>query len=144
MTSEPLSTAAKAPPRFNLSRWFAVVALTSIAALAAAVGLLLNHFLTERMVEQEASLTQEFVNSLLLVETPLVRFAADATPERQVEMAASFEHLTRMPDMLRANLYDRSRRLIWSSDPALRGRTFDQLWDDIIKSFATAQRIKIS
>ena len=26
----------------------------------------------------------------------------------------------------------------------LRGRTFDQLWDDIIKSFATAQRIRIS
>ena len=126
MTVPTSPTAAeKSPPRFNLSRWFAVVALTSIAVLSIAVGLLLNNFLTDRMVAREASLTQEFVNSLLLVETPLVRFTAEASPQRQDEMASSFEHLARMPDMLRANLYDRSRHLIWSSDPTLRGRSFD-------------------
>jgi hypothetical protein len=35
---------------FSLSRWFALMALTSIVALAATIGVLLNNFLTERMV----------------------------------------------------------------------------------------------
>jgi two-component system, NtrC family, sensor histidine kinase HydH len=113
-------------PRFNLSRWFALTALASIAALATVIGLLLNNFLTERMVAQEASLTQEFVNSLLLIETPLVRFTADPASRRDGEAPESFEHLTRIPDVLRTNLYDRQQKLIWSSDPALIGRHFDR------------------
>jgi signal transduction histidine kinase len=111
-------------PRFNLSRWFAVVALLSISALALAVGWSLNRFITQRMVAQEASLTREFVMSLLMVETPLQRFVAAPSPTLAIELAEAFEHLSRMPDVLRANLYDHQRRLIWSSDPQLAGRTF--------------------
>ncbi len=112
--------------RFNLSRWFAVTALASIVALATVIGLLLNNFLTDRMVTQEAALTQEFVNSLLMVETPLVRYVADPASRREGQAPESFEHLTRIPDMLRANLYDREQKLVWSSDPAMIGRKFDR------------------
>lgn len=111
-------------PRFNLSRWFAVVALLSISALALAVGWSLNRFITQRMLAQEASLTREFVMSLLVVETPLQRYVAMPSQALASEMAESFEHLSRMPDVLRANLYDHQRRLVWSSDPQLAGRTF--------------------
>lgn len=112
--------------RFNLSRWFALTALTSIAVLATAIGLLLNNFMVERMVSQEASLTQEFVNSLLLVETPLVDFVADPSRRREAEISESFDHLSRMPDVLRANLYNRQQKLLWSSDAAMIGRQFDR------------------
>jgi two-component system, NtrC family, sensor histidine kinase HydH len=112
--------------RFNLSRWFALTALTSIAALATAIGLLLNNFMVERMVSQEASLTQEFVNSLLLVETPLTDFVADPSQRSKAEMAESFDHLSRMPDVLRANLYNHQHKLLWSSDAAMIGRQFDR------------------
>ncbi len=113
-------------PRFNLSRWFAITALASIAALAAVIGLLLNNFVAERMLAQEAELTQEFVNSLLLVETPLVAFVADPSQRGAAEMSESFDHLSRMPDVLRANLYDRQQKLLWSSDPSMIGRQFDR------------------
>jgi len=112
--------------RFNLSRWFAVTALASIAALATVIGLLLNNFLAERMLAQEASLTQEFVNSLLMVETQFVRYTADPSVRREGQAPEAFEHLTRIPDVLRTNLYDREQKLIWSSDPAMIGRTFDR------------------
>ena len=111
-------------PRFNLSRWFAAVALVSISALAVAVGWALNRFIAERMVAQEASLTHEFVTSLLVVETPLQSYVAQPSPALASEMAKSFEHLALMPDVLRANLYDRQRRVVWSSDKQLVGRTF--------------------
>jgi two-component system, NtrC family, sensor histidine kinase HydH len=122
----PAPAPADAPRRFNLSRWFALVALTSITVLATAIGLLLNNFITARMVAQEAELTQEFVNSLLLVETPLVGFVAETTPHHDAEMAESFEHLSRMPDVLRANLYNRQHRLVWSSDASMIGRRFER------------------
>ncbi len=118
--------ALPAPRRFNLSRWFAITALASIAALATVIGLLLNNFLSARMLAQEASLTQEFVNSLLMIETPLVRFTADPSSRRAGQAPESFEHLTRIPDVLRTNLYDREQKLIWSSDPSMIGRRFDR------------------
>jgi signal transduction histidine kinase len=114
------------PRRFNLSRWFAAVSFASIAVLTAAGGLLLNNFVADRMVIQEASLTQEFVNSLLAVETPLLRFVVDPSQLHEVEMSESFDHLSRMPDVLRANLYSLNRQLIWSTAAELIGRKFEQ------------------
>lgn len=113
---------ATAAAHFNLSRWFAIVALLSIAALALVGGALLNWFIAARMVAQEAALTNEFVNSLLVVEAPLQDFIADPSPAREARMAESFEHVVRMPDVLRANVYDRQQRVIWSSDTQLIGR----------------------
>jgi two-component system, NtrC family, sensor histidine kinase HydH len=112
--------------RFNLSRWFAVTALASIAALATVIGLLLNNFLTERMLAQEAALTQEFVNSLLIAGTPLVRYTAEPALRGEGKVPDAVEQLTRIPDVLRTNLYDRQQKLIWSSDPSLIGRAFDR------------------
>jgi two-component system, NtrC family, sensor histidine kinase HydH len=97
-------------PRFNLSRWFAFTALASIAALATVIGLLLNNFLTARMLAQEASLTQEFVNSLLVVGTPLVRYTAEPALRREGQPPEAFDQLTRIPDVLRTNLYDREQK----------------------------------
>ncbi len=120
----PQAPAAPAAAHFNLSRWFAISALLSISALALVGGALLNWFIAARMVAQEAALTNEFVNSLLVVEAPLQDFIADPSPAREARMAESFEHVVRMPDVLRANVYDRQQRVIWSSEAQLIGRQF--------------------
>ena len=120
----PQGHGAGAAARFSLSRWFALTALVSIAALALAVGALLTWFVSERMVAQEAALTREFVDSLLVVETPLQDYIAQPSPALEAEVAEAFEHLARMPDVLRANVYGRGRRVIWSSDRQLVGRRF--------------------
>jgi signal transduction histidine kinase len=141
------NTPAAPPPaaaarRFNLSRWFALAALVSISLLALAVGVLLNWFVSARMVSQEAALTREFVQSLLVVETPVQAYIAEPSPQRSAEMAQSFKHITEMPDVLRANIYDRSQRVVWSSDPQLIGRTFgpnDEL-DDALAGHVVAKR----
>ena len=110
--------------RFNLSRWFAVVALLAMGIISVATGVLLNHFITQRMLWQEAVLTREFVQSLMRVEQVLQTFFADPSLGLDAQTETAFTHIAAMPDMLRANVYDPSRRVIWSSDRSLIGRRF--------------------
>ena len=119
------STALTANPlRFNLSRWFAVVALVSITVLSVAMGALLDRFMSQRLLWQEAVLTKEFVHSLVGVEKSLQTYLANPARLLDAETDLAFRHIAAMPDMLRANVYDPSRRMIWSSNRALIGQTF--------------------
>ncbi len=109
---------------FDLSRWFAIVAALAIATLAGAVGWLLHGFVVERMVRQEAALTHEFVRSVVLAEQPLQDYFADPARSLSPAAEASFLQIGDMPDVLRVNVYDRERRVLWSTDRALIGRAF--------------------
>ena len=109
---------------FSLSRWFAALGLVSIAAISAASGWLLSRFLTERMLQQEARLTQEVIDSIVHVEKAESYFT-DGVHGAAPEFRVFFNYLEQLPDVLRANLYSRRRTLIWSSDAALIGRQFN-------------------
>lgn len=108
---------------FSLSRWFAAVGLVAIASISAVTAGLLSSFLTERMLHQEGRLTQEFVQSLVVVEKAADYFSGRRVPQSQ-ENEQVFEHIARMPDVLRANLHSRERVILWSSDRSLIGRQF--------------------
>lgn len=117
-------TTAASLQRFNLTRWFAVVALLSIALLAVAMGTLLNRLMTQRLLQQEAVLTAEFVDSLVKAEKSLQAYFADPSRGLDEQTEIAFLHIAALPDMLRANVYDAQRKMIWSSDRALIGRSF--------------------
>ena len=112
------------PPAFRLTRWFGVVSLLSIGVIAAASVWLLSWFVTERMLLREGTLTRDFVQSLVSVETPLQTYFADGAGEPTPEVEQSFQHFALMPDMLRTNVYNRDRTVLWSSDRQLIGRQF--------------------
>jgi signal transduction histidine kinase len=120
---KPLST-PRGLQAFELTRWFAAVALASIAALALAIGLLLNWFMSDRLMRQQADLTTEFVHSLMRVETQMLEFIVRPTLGLNPDVEAAFRHISAMPDVLRANVYDHEQRVIWSSEPTLIGRRF--------------------
>jgi two-component system, NtrC family, sensor histidine kinase HydH len=109
---------------FALSRWFAGVAVVAIGAIAASSVWLLSWFVTQRMLWQEGVLTRDFVQSLVLVEKPLQEYFAQPRLAPPANVGASFEHFARMPDMLRTNVYDSNRKVLWSSDQQLIGRQF--------------------
>lgn len=113
-----------AQPRFPLTRRFGVVALLSIGAIAALSLWLLSSFVTQRMLLQEGVLTRDFVRSLLLVEKPLLAYFTQPQAGAPAHVEDSFEHFALMPDMLRTNVYDAQRRVLWSSDAQLIGRQF--------------------
>ena len=110
--------------RFNLTRWFAIAALVTITLLAVAAGALLNRFITQRLLWQQAVLTSEFVHSLVQAEKSLQSYFEDPSRGLDAETELAFQHIAALPDMLRANVYDSARRMIWSSDRDLVGRTF--------------------
>ena len=108
---------------FNLSRWFAVISLVSIAAISAVSGWMLSRFLMERMLQQEGRLTQQFIDSLVRVQRVSVHFS----PGQKVpspELKEFFAHVFDLPEVLRANLYSKDGTVLWSSDPSLVGRQF--------------------
>lgn len=109
---------------FNLSRWFALLALLLIALISVGMGTLLDRFVTQRMLWQEAVLTKEFVNGLIQADRPLQTFLANPSGVRDAEVEAAFARIAGLPDMLRANVYDTQRRMVWSSDKQLIGRSF--------------------
>ena len=112
---------------FNLSRWFALVGLVSIAAVSVASAFLLSYFLTNRMLQQEGVLTMEFVQTVVMTEDSLhAYFTNEFTGARPSDAAleAALRHIAEMPDVSRANIYNRERTLIWSSDAKLSGRSF--------------------
>lgn len=115
---------AAGPRPFALARWFGGLALGVIAVIAAASGWLLGWFVAERALAQEGRLTRDFVQSVVAVEQPLQDYflRREGTDRRDVEEA--FYHFARMPDVLRANVYDGARQVLWSSDAALIGRRF--------------------
>ena len=117
-------TSSAHPAHFNLTRWFALVALASIALLAVAIGVLLDRFITQRMLWQQAVLTQEFVQGLVQAEKSLQALFADPSRALDAQTELEFQQIATLPDMLRANVYGPDRRMIWSSDRALIGRSF--------------------
>jgi signal transduction histidine kinase len=124
-TLKPQGRAAMAQRHpFNLSRWFAFVGLLSIASISSLAGYLISDFVTERMVRQEGQLTMEIVENLALTEKTLLALFAEGVPVGPGEPGGAFSHLAQMPGVLRANVYDRERRILWSSERELIGQQF--------------------
>lgn len=109
---------------FNLSRWFAVVGLLSIASISALAAYLISAFVTERMVRQEGKLTMELIENLVLTEKPFLEIFSAGSPDHQDTGVPPFHHLAQAPGVLRANVYDRDRRVLWSSERELVGKQF--------------------
>jgi two-component system, NtrC family, sensor histidine kinase HydH len=75
-------------------------------------------------MQQEARLTQEFVQSMVGVEKALQTFFEDPSHMMTEDTELALRHIAAMPDVLRTNIYDRERKIIWSSDRQLIGRVF--------------------
>jgi len=112
-------------PPFNLMRWFSVTALFSVAVVTTLAALAISTFLTRRMIRQEAELTAGFVRSLIATEHAYGFFQGGARAAGPGS-AELFAHMSRMPDVVRTNVYSPERQVIWSSDLMLIGRRFDR------------------
>jgi signal transduction histidine kinase len=109
---------------FNLSRWFAIVGFLSITAVGLLCAMLLSHFITGRMLRQEGVLTMEFVQSLVTAEWPLADYMKGEVTKDESHLKEALSHVQTLPDILRANIYNSDRVLIWSTHSKLVGRQF--------------------
>src|SRR5690348_16001615 len=109
---------------FNLLRWFSIASLVVIAAIAVVNALVLSNFLSKRMLEREAHVTMDFVQSILASDGSVDYLDSPQDPKLAARFRSEVEHLSAMKDVLRDNVYSRDGTVLWSSDAQLIGRKF--------------------
>jgi two-component system sensor histidine kinase HydH len=111
---------------YQLLQRFSILSLVIVAIVFGTCSVLLSRFLTEHVVQRDATLTKEFLQSVVDVENETGYRNGDDPDLRDRHFEQFFEHVSRLPDVLRANIYAPDRRIIWSSDRKLElGATGD-------------------
>ncbi|HLB79772.1 MAG TPA: ATP-binding protein [Dongiaceae bacterium] len=109
---------------FNLLRWFSVASLLCVSLISAASAVFLSRFLTEHMLQRDAVVSMEFIDGIVQVEDAIGYFVRHDRPRPDTALDSFFQHVSRMPDVVRANVYARDRSIIWSSTAGFEGRKF--------------------
>jgi signal transduction histidine kinase len=109
--------------RLALTRLFAVVGALAIGAFSIVMGAWLSSGLEQRMLERDAALSRDFLQSIADIQQ-VASFFARPNSQPAPEVGEFFAHVAAMPDVLRANVYATDRRVLWSSNPALMGHVF--------------------
>lgn len=109
----------------------ALFAITSFFAIFTTTGVLsqyLASYMTSNMMMRDAVVSMEFLNSIVLVEEDdpfAIGLPPAFEPTNDPATKEFFIHVSRLPDVFRANVYAASGEVLWSSDPELIGRTFE-------------------
>ncbi len=107
---------------FNLIRWFGLLSAVCVLLLALGMGYTLSHFLTEKLLYREATLTQEFVDSIIQTDRIYDHFHPYDEKGLGAELRLFFQHLANMPDVVKAKAYDANMVLLWDSDTLKSGQ----------------------
>jgi two-component system sensor histidine kinase HydH len=108
---------------FRLTRWFAILGLLTTALVGVASSTLISRFLEARLLEQDATVSMEFVQGIVEVQQAHSYFTRERPADNH--LVEFFDRIAAMPDVVRANVFSRDRTIIWSSDPGLIGRRFE-------------------
>jgi signal transduction histidine kinase len=109
---------------FNLLRWFALLSFLSVGLITAVSSFLLSRFLTRNMLQRDAVLTMEFVQTIAQVENTRSYFETDDPGKTRAIFEAFFKQIATIPEVVRANVYDSNRSILWSDDDRFIGHRF--------------------
>jgi signal transduction histidine kinase len=116
-----------APERgFDMLRWFAALSLLCVVLSGIGTAVFLNRFLSEHMLMRDAEVAKEFIASIIRAERTWSYFSNPTAADSRAPMESFFNHVSQLPGVVRANVFDASGRVIWSSTPDMIGRR----WDD--------------
>lgn len=136
-TVTAIGTTGMAPPalaaipegagHFSFTRRFAVLAFASIAIISVASAAFLAKILVEETIHHDSIEVMQFVQSF----TPLAEaegfFAGTGDHAAQYEaMSPLLARIAAMPDTVHVNVYDRSRRVLWSTKRDMVGQVLPE------------------
>jgi len=110
------------PKPFKLTRWFAILGLVVTALVSVVTSLVLSRFLVSNILHRDATVSLEFVQSIVHVQQAEDYFTGKRGADKN--LVEFFNHIATMPDVLRANVFSLDKTIIWSSDATMIGRTF--------------------
>jgi two-component system, NtrC family, sensor histidine kinase HydH len=102
---------------------FLFISFVSIFSTALVLSTTLSHYIVAQMMLRDATVSAEFLNSVVHVENAAGYFlTGDAKPDQDIEELLT--HVGRLPDVFRANVYSGSGTILWSSDAEMIGQNF--------------------
>ncbi|MEN8205555.1 MAG: ATP-binding protein [Pseudomonadota bacterium] len=110
---------------FNLLRSFALLSLLSISLITTVSATLLLRFLTDHLLQRDAVVSMEFIQSVAEDEQPQLNFSHPEFLSDEKGLGELFMHIINLPDVVRTNVFVPDGHIIWSSDKKLVGRRFD-------------------
>jgi signal transduction histidine kinase len=113
------------PRRFVLARWFMTLSLACVVASAVGTALALSRFLTDHMLQRDAAVSAEFIESIVRAERTWTWFEDPNRADARSPLESFFNHVAQMPGVVRANVYRRDGTVLWSSDAAMIGQRFE-------------------
>ena len=123
MTAESVDAHADQRSRpYSLTRRFSLLSLVCIGTVSIISSILLSRFLTSHLLERDAHILMEVVQSIAEVRDTTTYFLGRSTEAGDRALEDFFVHVAKLPDVLRANIYAHDQKVIWSSDPALIGK----------------------
>ena len=109
---------------FNLLRSFALLSLLSISLITVVSATLLLRFLTDHLLQRDAVVSMEFIQSVAEDEQTEMVFSHPESLTDEEGLGELFKNIVNMPDVVRTNVFVPDGHIIWSSDSKLVGRRF--------------------
>jgi two-component system, NtrC family, sensor histidine kinase HydH len=140
--------------RFNLLRWISIFGFVAIFIISMVFATILAHFMTHEILNNDATLTSQFIASIAETQSSQARFGSRVTLGQIIDERADlaklgvdaelagevrrqfYDHLRFLPDVLLAYIVARDGRIIWSTNSALIG-TNEGVNKRLSKAFAS-------
>jgi two-component system, NtrC family, sensor histidine kinase HydH len=107
---------------FSLTRRFSILSFICIGAVSVVSSILLSRFLSHSLLERDAQILMDVVQSIADAEDSSARFLSPDNDKREQSLERFVQQVAKLPDVLRANIYSTDQRMLWSSDPSLIGK----------------------
>lgn len=103
---------------------FLLVSFVLIFSTAVVLSTTLSRYIVAQMILRDATVSTEFLNSVVHVENATGYFLNSSTASADQDIEELLTHVGRLPDVFRANVYSGDGRILWSSDSEMIGKTF--------------------
>ncbi len=109
---------------FDLTKQFALLSFLCILLIGVVSAFMLSQLFTNKILSLDATVSQEFIDSITATDETW-RFFLDTKDQQNLSgLEKFFSYVAHMPDVVRANVYDDDKSVLWSSTPELIGEHF--------------------
>ncbi|MGB3210378.1 MAG: ATP-binding protein [Desulforhopalus sp.] len=109
----------------TLTKQFGLLSFACILTLGTLASYLMSHFFTEKILERDATVSKEFVESIIEADGTWFSFTSEQVNVESPMLQKFFKNVATMPDVVRANIYGRDYSIIWSNSPEIMGKRFE-------------------
>lgn len=112
------------PHHLRMLTIFIVISFVAIFSTAAILSTALSRYIINQMMLRDAMVSAEFLNSIVHVEQAAPYFLGLTESHTPPDVQEFVSHVSRLPDVFRANVYAFDGHILWSSDPQMIGQRF--------------------